>query len=846
MYLVREDRTLKKLDERGIGLIYLIILIVIAVSVVGTIAYVFTRPRAEFQVEELSLSPSVVAQGESVTAQVKVVNIGRAKGTYTVELEVGGETLGEEVTLGPGESRTVDFFIEIQEKGTFNVSVGDLSESFEVVEPVEFEVSNLMVNPSKIESGESVDISVTVKNRGRVEGIYEAVLKINGKYFDSQEVVIAQGESKTIIFSETIKDVEPGIYKVSVGGEVVDLEVLDFPPNPWITDPSNDSFLYDPVWENIIVSQETVSVRAVDLNSSGDIISTAFEYSTDGNVWFKIGVDNNAGFEGFLFSEGSNRKLGDSGWRTSWDLSGLGEGVYHLRAVMRDERGQTEEITRVVHYDPVPPDPIIYDPLYGNEVSGLVKFKVQTNATDIDFATLELFHGSDNWHQQDGVGGAKQGDVGADGSDNVNNFCAPTATANALAGLGDNSVYPQGKEDNDLALAKALAGEMNTDKDNGTNTWENTGGDNFEHQTNSLGSGIEAYLEKLGIGCSNPEGYEVTYYRTKVRYNPNTGNWYPHSSGVTFEAYNNELRKGEAVVLDIHTWEPGPDGKYGNEDDSVGSGHVITGKGANTTPDAQGNHPITYGDPDDGGSHAGSWEETGGFSRMEYPPGSGNHWIITGMWAVSLKNKDLLIHYGPIPQNPFYTMLAEDHSPEDGWALSWDATGVEDGFYTLTVRMVDDQKHVGTETIVVQVKNEELENQAEENQAGEFEVSNLSVSPSQTGPGEPVNVSVDVRNTGEGSGEYTVKLRVNGNVEQTRIVALEGGKATTVSFTLKKNAEKEYIVSIEDLSDSFEVKSDTITRYFEWTDHLNEEWSWELGVEEWRYENYRGLSHLVA
>ncbi|MBS3815272.1 MAG: PKD domain-containing protein [Hadesarchaea archaeon] len=486
---------------------------------------------------------------------------------------------------------------------------------------------------------------------------------------------------------------------------------VDSPPNPWITDPSNDSKLYDPTWENIVVSQENVSVRVVNLNSEEDIVSATFEYSINGSVWFAIGTDNNGGFEGFTFSDGFNRKIGDEGWKVNWNLSSLGEGIYKLRAIMTDESGQTGKITRTVHYDPNPPTPIIYSPSYGEEVSGLVEFKVMTDATDVDFATLELFHGSDNWHQQTGIGDLEQGDVGEDGSDGVNRSCAPTAAANALSGQGDNSLYPSGQEDNDLALAEALAKAMGTDKDDGTNGFEKTGGDNFEHRTDSIGSGIESYLESRGVGCSNPEGYEVTYYRSKVRWNSKTKNWYPHSSNVSFDDYNNEIRKGEAVILDIHTWNPGPDGKYGGKDDSVGGGHAITGKGANTTSDAQGNNDITYGDPDDGGSHNGSWEETNGFSRMEYPSGSGNYCIITGIWSISPKNKDLLINYGPISQNPFYTMLDMDQSPENGWVLTWDTTEEEDGFYTLTVRMVDNQKHVSTETIVIQVNNKDEDNQ---------------------------------------------------------------------------------------------------------------------------------------
>ncbi|KXB07117.1 hypothetical protein AKJ54_00735 [candidate division MSBL1 archaeon SCGC-AAA382K21] len=126
-----------------------------------------------------------------------------------------------------------------------------------------------------------------------------------------------------------------------------------------------------------------------------------------------------------------------------------------------------------------------------------------------------------------------------------------------------------------------------------------------------------------------------------------------------------------------------------------------------------------------------------------------------------------------------------------------------------------------------------------------FEVSNLSINPTPVRPGETVNVSVDVGNVGELSGEYTVELKVDGSVEITRTTILGGGESTTLYFTLEKNIEKEYSVSVGNLSDSFEVTSAIITKYFEWTDHLNEELSWRLSIEKWRYENYRNLTHVV-
>ncbi|GAJ05328.1 unnamed protein product [marine sediment metagenome] len=68
--------------------------------------------------------------------------------------------------------------------------------------------------------------------------------------------------------------------------------------------------------------------------------------------------------------------------------------------------------------------------------------------------------------------------------------------------------------------------------------------------------------------------------------------------------------------------------------------------------------------------------------------------------------------------------------------------------------------------------------------AAAFTVSSLGVSPSELAPGEEVNISVLVANTGGESGSYTVVLKINGVKEAEERVTIAAGSSQEVSFSV--------------------------------------------------------------
>jgi len=84
-----------------------------------------------------------------------------------------------------------------------------------------------------------------------------------------------------------------------------------------------------------------------------------------------------------------------------------------------------------------------------------------------------------------------------------------------------------------------------------------------------------------------------------------------------------------------------------------------------------------------------------------------------------------------------------------------------------------------------------------------FEVSELSISSTTITVGEKVTISVKVTNTGGSPDSYTVTLKVNGEVENSRDVTLNAGESTTVTFEYTAEREGTFSVDVNGLTGSF-------------------------------------------
>jgi len=87
-----------------------------------------------------------------------------------------------------------------------------------------------------------------------------------------------------------------------------------------------------------------------------------------------------------------------------------------------------------------------------------------------------------------------------------------------------------------------------------------------------------------------------------------------------------------------------------------------------------------------------------------------------------------------------------------------------------------------------------------------FTPGSLSISPTEVDIGESVTIGISVANTGGQSGSYTVTLKINSVVEETREVTVAAGASETVTFATSEDKAGTYAVDVNGLTGSFTVK----------------------------------------
>jgi hypothetical protein len=189
-----------------------------------------------FEVLSLDITPSKITPGEKVTVEVEISNSNAKVDTYNVPLMVNGVADDRKIiTLAPGATELITFTLTRSQAGTYRISVGN-KESTLVVEkllPPDFRLSNLEINPSKVDSGEKVVITAKIANVGGTQGRYTAELKVDDCTVQTEEVTVAAGADSILSFG-ICADL-PGTYTVTLGeltGKfMVAVPIQPIPPN---------------------------------------------------------------------------------------------------------------------------------------------------------------------------------------------------------------------------------------------------------------------------------------------------------------------------------------------------------------------------------------------------------------------------------------------------------------------------------------------------------------------------------------------------------------------------------------------------------------------------------------
>lgn len=91
--------------------------------------------------------------------------------------------------------------------------------------PAAFEVVSLNVTPTEVTAGDTVNVTVEVKNTGGSESVYTATLTVNGAKAETKDVTVAPGATEAVTFS-LVKD-KAGTYQLTICGSISSLRVKE-------------------------------------------------------------------------------------------------------------------------------------------------------------------------------------------------------------------------------------------------------------------------------------------------------------------------------------------------------------------------------------------------------------------------------------------------------------------------------------------------------------------------------------------------------------------------------------------------------------------------------------------
>lgn len=180
----------------------------------------------KFEVLSCSVEPIEVAVGESVTVATTVENTGAMEGIYQVELLVDGAAKeSKSIALSPGEREIVSFLVSAEAPGIHEVKLGPVTETFLVLDPPQFEVGEININPNPVKVGEETVVSTEIENTGGSEGTYTASLVMDDAVIEKKDITLPSGAAGSLSF-ELVGE-EAGSYVVGIAGQETILEVVE-------------------------------------------------------------------------------------------------------------------------------------------------------------------------------------------------------------------------------------------------------------------------------------------------------------------------------------------------------------------------------------------------------------------------------------------------------------------------------------------------------------------------------------------------------------------------------------------------------------------------------------------
>ena len=195
------------------------------------IGYVFSSiVPLEFQVTDLNVTPSNPKVGEEVTVSVKVTNVGRQIGSYTIPFVVNQTTEETKtLTLESGESTLITFKITKEIQGIYSFEVGGIYSTFEVepsnnISSTSFPIEYLIIFIVIITAVFFVAIILFKRRKVNVDKIFKLNPQLNK---EEKDVIQFLADNEAKAFESIIRDKFPDIPRTSLWRLVKRLEKLE-------------------------------------------------------------------------------------------------------------------------------------------------------------------------------------------------------------------------------------------------------------------------------------------------------------------------------------------------------------------------------------------------------------------------------------------------------------------------------------------------------------------------------------------------------------------------------------------------------------------------------------------
>lgn len=159
--------------------------------------------------------------GSDISVRATITNVGRETGETRIEYRIGEQRIASKrVELGPNRSTTVQFDVTVPGlasgvylQGVFvEGTVRGQSTTLRVTEPTNIDISGLQAPPSAT-VGDSITVRATLRNRGSSPMTRTVEHRIGNRILSETDVQVAAGASRTVTFTGTIPELEPGTYR---------------------------------------------------------------------------------------------------------------------------------------------------------------------------------------------------------------------------------------------------------------------------------------------------------------------------------------------------------------------------------------------------------------------------------------------------------------------------------------------------------------------------------------------------------------------------------------------------------------------------------------------------------